>query len=709
MWLAIVLITEIFFFNFPSFHLIGGGYEKSPLPMADASIIGGNITEDGGIETQGEPIILEWRGIDRRIGTVSLDADFSGASYAELSADASDDTNAEYRYSIASKKLLPGDTRSHTMIIRMSGNVRDLRLYISVPDGGSLRLRGVTVNSAVPFRFSVLRAGLLMIIGIFVWSYFYYKHMKLPCSENKKSFTLAANSVTVLCLTAAFFMVGLYMTAHSNGFLSEFRLTSGNQITQEIVDAFEHGQVSLLAEPSKELLMMDNPYDWSARNELNVSYLWDHCLYNGNYYSYYGIAPVLLLFLPYHMITGYYFSTIIAIFIFGALGIVFLSETYKVFIRKFFPQLPLRTAIFGLLMLQMSSGVWYCFCAMNFYEIAQSAGLCFVTAGAYFLLSANVIGKERVSPVRTAAATACLSLAVLSRPTTAVYCAVSLLFLGFGLKKLISEYKFGPSKKQKSENGEKAADDVLSESPAESVYCTRKADIVAFTVAAIIPFMLFGGLQMIYNYLRFDSFLDFGIQYSLTINDFTRSEFHARFVSIGLYNYLLSPPVITPEFPYVGSSFQTLNPNGYYFVANEYAVGLIWRAAPVLGLLLAPKALKKVKKEKRLPAALLVGSFSVVAPFAVMFSIWESGYGARYAVDFGWEMIIGALAVLFFLYDTNKNKDMRSLADKAALISLIPTAVINFALIYAFFTNEVKSSAAVYLYNYLDSVFNFWF
>ena len=123
-----------------------------------------------------------------------------------------------------------------------------------------------------------------------------------------------------------------------------------------------------------------------------------------------------------------------------------------------------------------------------------------------------------------------------------------------------------------------------------------------------------------------------------------------------------------------------------------------------LGLLLAPKALKKVKKEKRLPAALLVGSLSLAAPFAVMFSIWESGYGARYAVDFGWEMVIGALAVLFFLYDTNKNKDMRSLADKAALISLI-----NFALIYAFFTNEVKSSAAVYLYNYLDSVFNFWF
>lgn len=38
---------------------------------------------------------------------------------------------------------------------------------------------------------------------------------------------------------------------------------------------------------------------------------------------------------------------------------------------------------------------------------------------------------------------------------------------------------------------------------------------------------------MIYNYARFGSVFDFGIQYSLTINDFTAAQYHTHFVLIG--------------------------------------------------------------------------------------------------------------------------------------------------------------------------------
>lgn len=676
LWLILVLLLEVFFFNFPSFHLVGGKYEKVSLPLTGAIVEGGEIAVDGSIEANAEKLTLEWNNINRPVGTVFLNMTLSDAVNAELRIDASDDTNAAYRYGIASAKLVSFDKRSHTVLLRMSGNVHDLRLSVTVPEGSSLHIDGVTVNSPMPFRFSLLRVGLFMLVGIFVWRYLAWKPMRLPCSQNKRRFDVICDSVTLICLIAALLMVCLYASSHSNGLASELRLTYGNQITQELVDAFEHGQVHLLTDPSKELLEMENPYDWSARKELGVSYLWDHCLYNGKYYSYYGIAPVLLLFLPYHLLTGYYFSTILSILIFGGIGICFLSMTYKVFIRKFFPNIPLRLAIFGLLTLHMSSGIWYCFCAMNFYEIAQSSGFCFVTMGAYFLLSANVIGDGRIAPVRIALATTCLSLAVLSRPTTVVYCIVSLIFLGFGLKKQLD---------------------------------AKKSKIAVYLLSAIIPFALLGGLQMVYNYLRFDSFFDFGIQYSLTINDFTQSQYYGRFVSIGLYNYLLAPPIITPEFPYVSSNFQMLHPNGYYFRANAYATGLIWRVSPVLGLLPAPKALKKLQKEKRLPAILLIGSFSVIAPFIIMFSIWESGYGARYAIDFTWEILIGALAVIFYLYEKSENNGLRSLSSKIALWSLLPTAVINFALTYDFFMNEVNSSIALFICNYLNSIFNFWY
>lgn len=90
-----------------------------------------------------------------------------------------------------------------------------------------------------------------------------------------------------------------------------FSFTSheGNQISKELVDAFEHHQVHLLEEPNDKLLSLENPYDSPKRNTevTQENFLWDHCLYNGKYYSYYGIGPVLALFLPYHLITGYYF------------------------------------------------------------------------------------------------------------------------------------------------------------------------------------------------------------------------------------------------------------------------------------------------------------------------------------------------------------------------------------------------------------------
>lgn len=686
----VVFFLEIFVFNFSSFHLLSGNYTKLPLSLSAATVQGGVQTIDGNIDATENTITLEWIGINKPVGTVFLDFELLDTDSAELRIDASDDTNSNYRKSIASKKLVAIDERTHTVALRMSGNVHNLRLSVTISDGSSFCLQGVTVNSPIPFRLSLLRIGLLFSVGIFVWYYLTSKAMQLPCSNNKRKFNLICDSITLGCLVVAVLMVILYASDHSNGLYNEFFLTSGNQLTKELVDAFEHKQLHLLTQPSVELLEMENPYDWSARTELGVSYLWDHCLYNGKYYSYYGIAPVLLLFLPYHLLTGYYFSTIFAILIFSGVGIIFLSMVYKLFISKFFPDLPLRLSVFGLLILHMSSGIWYCFCAMNFYEIAQSAGFCFTVMGVYFLLKSNVIGKGLISKFSIAAGTTCLSLAVLSRPTTVVYCIVALIVICLGLKKLT-----GSQENSTSEVGGSAS--------------KRNKDIFTYLLASLLPFVILGGLQMIYNYLRFDSFFDFGIQYSLTINDFTQSQFYARFVSIGLYNYLFAPPIVSPEFPYVKSSFQMLEPNGYYFVANTYAVGIIWRVPAVLGLLLAPKALRRMKKENRIPAIMTVGSFSVVAPFIVLFSIWESGYGARYAIDFTWEMIIGALAVVFFLYQTGENNELRNYSSKIALWSVLPTAIINFALTYTFFMNEVNSPITVFVYNYLDSVFNFWF
>ena len=210
---------------------------------------------------------------------------------------------------------------------------------------------------------------------------------------------------------------------------------------------------------------------------------------------------------------------------------------------------------------------------------------------------------------------------------------------------------------------------------------------------------------MLYNYARFHSFFDFGIQYSLTINDFTRSQYHTDFVMIGIYNYLLAFPKIEPTFPFVFSNFSKLDTNGYYFVANKNAIGLLWRALPTLGYLGAGVAWKTLsKKEKRQALSLLIPT-CIIVPLIIIFSIWESGYGVRYCVDFGWQMILGGAAVFYLIYCRVANSQTKALIERFFVISAVIALVINGALIYDYMN---KGGYLTTEFLSFERLFNFW-
>lgn len=124
-------------------------------------------------------------------------------------------------------------------------------------------------------------------------------------------------------------------------------------------------------------------------------------------------------------------------------------------------------------MMQLVSGIWFTFNKANFYEIAQNGGFACVTAGAYFLISSNVIGDGNIKRGRLVWAAVFLSLAVLCRPTLALYCIAALFFIGAGFAKL-------------RKSGDKK--------------------YISYWICALVPFAVIGGIQMAYNYARFGSF-----------------------------------------------------------------------------------------------------------------------------------------------------------------------------------------------------------
>lgn len=646
--LIVCVLAEIFIFNINFLHLAGGDYKETALDLLSANTV--NYNAGGSCNANAGKTVLEFEDVNMPVGTIVLDVKLIGLDTLNVSVDGADDTNAAYRRGIASFDIIGGNERSKIIPCNFSGNVHKLRFSFSTEEGQVVVLTGIRVNKPIKIHFSLIRFIILYVGIMFIYFMTGSSLFKKSYNDNAMLADTCAYIFTAACVLTALVLTNSVRWGTSyNTIADDFTSTSGNQITQEIVDAFEAGRVDLDIEMNDKLLELDNPYDWSQRDDIG-DYPWDHLLYNGKFYSYYGVAPVLALFLPYHKLTGYYFPSVWAIWLFGSIGIFFLTKTYLLLIKKFMGQTRSSLVLMGLIMMQFVSGIWFCFNKENFYEISQTCGFACVTAGVYFLLRANVIGEGRISNARLAVSTAFLSLGVLSRPTLAVYCVASLLFIYSGFKRKKTMYESGSKFK----------------------YYTP------YWLCALLPFVVFGGFQMWYNYVRFGSFTDFGIQYSLTINDFTKSQYHGHFVAIGFWNYLLAFPSFSQEFPFIiPSSVDKFHPNGYYFVATATAIGLIWKALPLLSYGYGPKAYRlSDSKDKRLYLIMIVAS-CLIAPAIVIGSIWESGYGARYCVDFAWQMLLGALIIAFFMYNRAADNVRKHLNRLMVLSCVICLALVS--------------------------------
>lgn len=682
---AIVGLLEVFLFNLNAYTARG---EERTLSLAEGDAqglldTGVSLTAESGDAT------LTFQAVGTSVGTLYLDALLSdGLATLPVEVDFTDETSQGWRVGDARLTLIRGMSDSRYMVCHFSGEVGSLRLRFTVPDGQRVELRGVMVNRPIPFRFHVGRVLLLFAAALAVYLLLRAPLFRRPCGRPRRGQSAILAGTTALFLIAALAITLCYRDGKTEGLPADFRQTEGNQITQELVDAFESGQVSLLTEPTPELLAMENPYDWSAREKLGIDCLWDHVLYEGHYYSYYGIAPVVLLFLPYHLLTGYYFPTIWAVFLFGAGGILFLSLAYMAFIRNWFRHVPFGVALAGLITVQAASGVWFCFASPLFYEIAQNAGFFFVTGGVYFLLRAGIAGPGRLSLWRVTLGTTMLALAVMSRPTLAVYALVSLPFLWFGLRRV---------------RGKRYAS--LTDAHAQRA---RRRATAGYLLAALLPYVLLGGAQMLYNLARFGNPLEFGIQYSLTINDFTRSQFHGRMAAIGFYNFLFAVPQVKPAFPFFFAQFSTLDVNGYYFIASTVAVGLLFRALPTWGLCLAGKARRLLPQRVRRRVSWVWALFCLAAPAVILFSIWESGYAVRYCTDFSWQMLFGAYAVLYTLYIHSRHPAMKALGDKLLIAAAVLAVLINGALLITFAHPGGLSSDMQAAFSAFARTFEFW-
>lgn len=289
-------------------------------------------------------------------------------------------------------------------------------------------------------------------------------------------------------------------------------------LAQSILD----GHINLdYGDTDPRLSELDNPYDPAARNEAGVYYHWDHAFYNGQYYMYFGVVPVFLLFLPFRIITGASLTTYHATQIFTALFVAGVFALFFLVARKFFSKMVL--SVYLLLSAAVSAmSVWYIVTVPALYCTAISAGICMEIWSLFFFVKAVWDSdEERQSTYMGILGSLFGALAFGCRPTIALANILAIPMLVRYLKKKRLNRKL----------------------------CKQ-------LLAVFAPYIVIGALLMAYNYARFENPFEFGQTYQLTVADQSGygnplEQFDLIKVINGLGSNFVGYAPLQDSFPYV--------------------------------------------------------------------------------------------------------------------------------------------------------------
>ena len=377
---------------------------------------------------------------------------------------------------------------------------------------------------------------------------------------------------------------------------------------------------------------MENPYDPAARKAAGVRFHWDHAWYNGHYYMYFGIVPVLLLFLPYRAITGLDLTTYIATALFASGGAIGIFLLFREIAKRFFEKLP-AGVVYALSFAVSIASFYYSAKAPALYCTAVSSALCMMIFSFFFYFKAVFVAEKAAHQTVYAVLGASFgALAIGCRPTIAVANLIAIPMLVYFLR--------------------------------HRKFTGRVALQVA---AAVMPYVIVLALLGVYNYARFGNPLEFGQAYQLTLAD--QSAYSGLFAGKSLGQLLKG---VVETFFFFGKSTDSFPWIGYSGVFVNFPFFL----ASVL--LFLPKTVVKAKKEKLL--ALLIVTFLTPFVIALLDGAWSPVVLERYRSDVYYLVGTASFLAIGAIYERTRNLKMQALLRTAFGMLALLVVVSAFAL-----------------------------
>jgi hypothetical protein len=615
---SICFLLEIFVFNARHFITYWG---DGQIDMNSAEFELVNITRDkktGLYIPKGRAEIV-FPNINKRVVTVYIDALFSDKYYNNTQLFQINYASEEHsNRTTAGFNVIRGVNESKYVTLHTSGKVNYIRLIIHANEDPMVAIRNITLNKPVPLIISWPRMLLFSVTAFCIVVIIRKKLFSLPLKSSSRGQNILTAGI-MLVFTAYLFMLMLLTRPFSfNWYFTEnFEYEQDDLYNTEIVDAIIGGHTYLDIEPTEKFLALKNPYDWAERIAANVNPPWDAAYYNGRFYYYYGIVPVLVLSLPTKLISGRYISTRVSVFIFSSLASLFLMLTWRRLVFRYMKKMPLGIYALGQLTVAMCSMLPFLVVHPTFYEVAISSALFFTALGLWLILGSPARNKQRW--IEIAAGSLCMALAVGCRENYVFFMLLIPVILFEELKKLWNDKK--------------------------------QFLVLCASIAVPCVFVLSG--LMWYNYIRFGSVLEFGYDYLITF--FSMKARHlinpvAKLTKIlvGFFCYIMPSFDISASFPFISLNKidTSMSYKSYLYVTPIF--GLI--AFPVAWFTFGIGKVRQIIGKQQKPFYYFLAIMICLGFLQIFIVVLSDTIVNRYTVDFFWLFTLSGLFCAYLKY-----------------------------------------------------------
>lgn len=673
---AIAFLLEIFVFNYRHWASLGNDAIVVEKPYLGRSVISyGDGTYSIDNSSVVDPldsyfIVYGW---NQKLKTARIEIDVITRSEEDMRtipiSQCIRDEGHNSFYGFPGRELSVKEERSEYMNFHPYGICYDYAVKPNVGNEERFTVK-ITLNPVIPIFFSFQRLGFVLFLMLLAY-------VLRPKSVLHKIRYTKLGNIKIHILCASFIVLHMAFFIPLSGVNPHFVDQIGESLVeyQSLAESFAAGKIYILEEPCDTIKNMPNPYDTSERfkqlEEKGGSILWDHAYYNGKYYVYFGVIPVVLFYFPYYMLTGEHLTNQTVILICFALLLIALMLVMDELIRRYYKKCSVGVWFLLSELFVVGTEILYIGKRPETYAVPIASSLAFGMFSFWCFLKATR-DKEKLHKVYLVAGSLLVSLIAGCRPQMFLFFVLDLALIG----NYLFSWKYLKSK-----------DGILS------------------LVSIGIPMATVAALLMTYNYLRFGSPFDFGANYNLTLNDMRFRGWVWDRVPFALQVYFFEPIGVKMNFPfldnynfasnYMGVTIQEITFGGLYYVMPFTLIGF--------GAIIFRNQLKKYKIPRTVAILGIVCTYIIGIVDAQM-----AGVLKRYFGDFTVFSVLAAIIVSLLIFkEWNKNTFTKNAMIYILIVCLIYKILfesLNFFQDVAHTINDVKPE----MFQHYKYLWMFW-